>query len=199
MGKSSLVVLLLMIGFSAHAQQASEPATAVSSVNHSSELIEPMANKCPGIETVTSQDDPDLIYNRVVRCVDLEEFDRAAELMFVAMSFGKFDSMRVSGRVRHHAVARSRIKAMNRLDALQLDSLHKSLVLKFHDQTQRQQLCSTMRQIGRPSYQPRYMLEYENPLSSLQTHLEVPSSEIPAFEQELAWESVFFSFAQCPV
>ncbi|TLU66158.1 hypothetical protein FE810_05410 [Thalassotalea litorea] len=217
MGKSSLVVLILGFQFAAFAQQASEPVNipqtqvnaptptqtqtptqtpTQSQISHSQEPS-PEQTRCPGIETLSNKDDPNQIYRRVVRCSQLQEYDRAAELMFVAMSYGKFDSMRVSGKVRHHAAARSRIEAMNKLNAMQLDGLHQALIVKFQNEDERQQLCSLMRSIGQPVYQPEYMLNYQNPLSSRQTHLASPSLGLPTFEQELAWESVFFNFARC--
>ncbi|WP_394174506.1 hypothetical protein [Thalassotalea litorea] len=199
MGKSSLVVCILGFHFTVYGQQASEsivlPETAISQAEQTTTVL----NRCPGIETLTNKDAPDLIYNRVVRCADLKEYDRAAELMFIAMSFGKFDTMRVSGKVRHHAPARSRIKALNKLNGSQLEALHQALLVKFQSPDERQYLCRKMRGIGQPSYQPDYMLNYHNPISSRQTHLTAPSTQIPIFEQELAWESVFYSFARCPV
>ncbi|TKB44868.1 hypothetical protein [Thalassotalea mangrovi] len=196
MAKLGLVSLMLVSSIT-YAQQASESVPVADHAQVSEMPVSQPSWQCPGIETLTNQDQPSVIYNRVVRCVEMQEYHRAAELMFIAMSFGKFDSMRVSGEIRHHAIARTRIRALNKLDALQLDLLRQSLVLKFRNHDERQFLCSSLRGIGRPTYQPDYMVNYENPLSSRQLHLQIPSEELPAFEQEMAWENVYFNFARC--
>lgn len=80
---------------------------------------------CVKITRLTNQDTPADILPAVRRCIKSSRYERAVDLIIVALAYGRFDMARVADKSAHQAITA--------LQIINLNSLDKSKQTKFQD------------------------------------------------------------------
>ena len=112
---------------------------------------------CIPIEELSTEKTPEEIFARIDNCMNGEYYHLAGELYFTALAYASFDISRISSE-----------DAPGALGALLMDFTVRHPAEsrnKFHAATERitaknGRLCQSLRNLGYPTYEPTYMINY---------------------------------------
>ncbi len=186
-----LLILVLALFFA-------KPSFAEESiVNYESEgnlkSTRPVA--CVPLSSLTRAHTPADIFPGISKCVEAGAFARAIEMYAAASAFGRFDTLRVSDRTAHQAFQVLTMRAFADIDEIKVGAFQTALQNAFEDPKRMSEICSAVRKVGHPTYDPRYMIAHGmgafvgNP---------TPDGLVAGFDPEAAWETSLSGFLQCP-
>jgi len=150
--------------------------------------------ECINISKLKNTHTPADIFVGIEKCIKNEEYDKAVNLLFVASSYGKYDSLRVKDRTSHQAISMLKRKTMQRLDKNKIESFRNEFTLKEKDLKLNKANCNVLIYLGVPNYSPEYMMKH-----GMSNFTGKGGGLVADFEPSVAWAKVIKDFAKCSV
>ena len=113
----------------------------------------------PASDVKTTYSPADL-YRAVAVCVEGGDMKKGVLLYVLAGVYGRFDTLRVSDKTAHQALT---VLQMENLDPIAEDKsnqFREEIGRVAQDEDAHAELCSVVREIGPPTYYPRYMIQH---------------------------------------
>jgi hypothetical protein len=149
---------------------------------------------CINISELNNTYTPADMFVGIEQCIKNEEYDNAVNLLFVASSYGKFDSLRVKDRTAHQAISMLKLETMQKLDKNKIEAFRHEFTLKAKDPALNIANCNVLMSLGAPSYSPEYMMKH-----GMSNFTGKGGGLIDDFEPSEAWSTVIKDFAKCSV
>ncbi|MCF6196405.1 MAG: sel1 repeat family protein [Emcibacter sp.] len=116
---------------------------------------------CVGIDTLTNREIPPNIYRGASDCIKMEQYDKAAKLIFLARFYGAFDGKRIADRTAAQGI---RVLEMNMLSPVPM-ARKTNLQIYFTDHfniggVARSAFCRKITKMGYPVYHPDYLIQH---------------------------------------
>lgn len=150
---------------------------------------------CVPLSEMTSEYTPADIYPGVAACIKAGKYNKAVQLFALASAFGYFDRLRVIDKSAHQAVRVLQITNLRNLPMKQKKTFMKTM--KSVGATNSESLktmCSTIKDIGPPSYFPTYMVQHG---MSAFTGLNGTGVD-PNFNVKKSWKEALSVYLHCP-
>ncbi|KRG72131.1 hypothetical protein ABB29_00985 [Pseudoxanthomonas dokdonensis] len=177
---------------SGHASETSTPSVVNHQANGNLESKHPLG--CIGLGEVKNDYTPADLYKGVAACVNNGDMDKAAGLFSIAGAYGIFDTLRVTDRTAHQAVTVLKLENLGSLPKEEIESFQAAMTSISEDSARMQVLCQQIRQIGAPSYVPRYMIQH-----GMSAFTSKGGDELdPSFDKTVAWDKTLESYLHCP-
>lgn len=117
--------------------------------------------KCVDLSEVTNKKTPADILIGMRECIELKEFEKAAQLFAIAGVYGKYDTYRVKDKTAHQVTSILQEIILFDVD----EKVKEDLVVNLQkylkaDSEELNNVCSQIQQIGAPKYYPRYMVQH---------------------------------------
>lgn len=148
---------------------------------------------CIGLSEATNKHNPVDLLRAMDACLTEKDYDRAAQLFALSGAFGRFDMKRVTDRSAHQALLVAQQNVLLNLELEQATALPIRVKELSGDPEAHAKMCSAIRDIGPPSYYPRYMIEhgigvFTGNRGAVDASLDVQSS----------WDEVLDQYLRCP-
>ncbi|WKE67216.1 hypothetical protein PVT67_08260 [Gallaecimonas kandeliae] len=156
---------------------------------HDLESTKPAA--CTNISGLSSQQNPADIFSGVKKCLAEGKYDKAAKLYFAAISYGSFDTKRVSDQTAHQAISVLRMNVLGSQPQDALNKLQSKLKSLSSDNTS---LCGSLTKLGAPTYYPSYMIQHGMGAFSGQV---AKNDLVENFDGKKAWQETLATIAHC--
>lgn len=116
---------------------------------------------CIELSEVTNQNNPADILIGMRECIELKEFEKAVKLFAIAGVYGKYDSYRVKDKTAHQAISVLQQSILQNVDENDKKILVESLQRNLKEGSEElDHICLTIRQVGAPEYDPKYMPQH---------------------------------------
>jgi hypothetical protein len=135
----------------------STPQSNVSNYNAKGNLESPKPSGCVAVNQLSNQQNPVDIFTGLNTCMSDGNYSQAAELYFAGMSYGYFDTKRVSDKTAHQAIS---VLRMNVFGAQQKEVMEKLQVALDRISSDNSAICKSLTDLGAPSYKPTYMIQH---------------------------------------
>jgi hypothetical protein len=147
---------------------------------------------CVDIAALTTDDTPADIYPAVRTCIDHGDFQRAARLLAIAGTYGRFDTLRVLDVSAHQAV---QVLGMTNLRDLSQDAKEQfqAAFKAVAGSDQLADLCGQVRKLGPPTYYPTYMMQH-----GMSAFTGKGGGLKQDFNAAEAWDSSVSTYLHCP-
>lgn len=154
-------------------------------------LESPQPAGCVSIAELSNRQNPVDIFTGLNVCLTKQDFSNAAELYFAGMSYGFFDTKRVSDRTAHQAIS---VLRMNLLSAQPQDVLDKLQAALTHITSDNTAICQSLTKLGSPAYMPTYMIQHGIGAFTGQS---TKDGLVEDFDSEAAWKDALLTIAKC--
>ena len=151
---------LIIVGFLAVLSLSackSTPQNNVSNYNAKGNLESPKPSGCVEVNQLSNQQNPVDIFTGLNTCINDKNYSQAAELYFAGMSYGYFDTKRVSDKTAHQALS---VLRMNVFGAQPKEVMDKIQVALDKISSDNSAICKSLTALGAPSYKPTYMIQH---------------------------------------
>ncbi|WP_242521877.1 hypothetical protein [Motiliproteus sp. SC1-56] len=111
--------------------------------------------QCKPISQLSNKNNPVDIFTGIANCIENNNFQNAAELYYAGMSYGYYDTKRVSDTTAHQAISVLRMNIGGGMTEEQLQNLQHAL-----DSLTPEKICPTLTRLGKPEYRPTYMIQH---------------------------------------
>lgn len=161
--------------------------------NHPVHTQEP---DCLPLPALKSSYTPPELHASLARCVAQGEFSKAAQLFIVAGVYARFDGERLADRTAMSGGRTLNAETVSRLTDEQRGELLVAVQKILDDPAELQLVCSTLVDIGYPSYFPEYLIRERMQASAA----DAPPDDalLPAFDSRAVWEELLNTYALCP-
>ncbi len=147
--------------------------------------------QCVEISEVSNKNNPVDIFIGLSQCIENNNYNTAAQLYFVGMSYGYFDTKRVSDKTAHQAVSVLRMNVFGSLPQDKLESFQAALELVSTDA-----VCPSIVKLGPPEYMPTYMIQHGMGAFTGQA---TKDGLVEDFNAVSAWSDSLLTVAKCDV
>lgn len=154
-------------------------------------LESPKPSGCVAINQLSSEQNPVDIFGGLSRCIDEGSYVSAAELYLAGISYGYFDTKRVSDKTAHQAISVLRMNVFGAQPQPVLDKLQAELEKLSSDNAN---FCKSLIALGAPSYKPTYMIQHGMGAFTGQT---TKDGLVENFNAEAAWQDALTTIAEC--
>ena len=129
----------------------------VTNLQSQGNLEAPQPSECVSIGQLNSDQNPADIFVGMKKCLDNENYQTAAEMYFAAMSYGIYDTKRVSDTTAHQGILVLRMNALSGLSESQLPLIQSEIdsILASNEK-----VCEALKIRGLPTYYPKYMIQH---------------------------------------
>jgi hypothetical protein len=169
----------------------STPKSNVSNYNAKGNLESANSSGCVAINQLSNQQNPVDIFNGLNTCMNAEHYSQAAGLYFAGMSYGYFDTKRVSDKTAHQAIS---VLRMNVFAAQPKDVLDKLQVEIDKISSDNAGICTLLTDLGAPSYKPTYMIQHGMGAFTGQS---TKDGLLENFDSVAAWKDSLTTIAKC--
>ncbi|GEA10875.1 hypothetical protein [Alteromonas sp. KUL49] len=168
-------------------------STEPKNTNHESEgnLSHSKSIGCETLTKISSKNNPVDIFSGLYQCIEAGNYSTAAELYFVGMSYGYFDTERVSDNTAHQAISVLRMNTFGALAPKQVEAFQAAL-----NSIKTEEICTSLQKIGPPSYQPTYMIQHGMGAFMGQSS---NGGIVNGFDSDSAWQKSLSTIAQCKI
>ncbi len=151
------------------------------------------AESCPSVDQLKNTQSPFDMYKKLPACFDAKRYDDAARLYLIFQVYGKYDTLRVSDRSAHQAIAVLRMGIPGMIASNEVETFQASLDPMLEDRTQ---ICSLLTTLGRPDYHPSYMINH-----GLQAFggVQLNGGIRLDFDPETGWKETLRDYLKCPL
>ncbi len=186
--KKSLIIILRICGINnLHAQKNI-------SIEAEGNLESPNPCGCVELSKVMNEHNPADILNGMGKCIELEDFEKAAKLFAIAGVYGKYDTYRVKDKSAHQALLvlqQNILLNINETDKEKMISNLNKLLKK--DSEELNNVCQAIQQVGIPKYYPKYMVQH-----GIQAFLNKEGNGlIEEFDSEESWNLALKNYLHC--
>lgn len=155
-------------------------------------LESPKPAGCVSVGELSNKQNPVDIFTGLNVCLSNQDFSKAAEMYLAAMSYGFFDTKRVSDITAHQAISVLRMNLFSTQPKDVLDKLQDALVKLTDDNTA---ICESLTKLGAPAYRPTYMIQHGMGAFTGQSNNK--SGLVENFDSEAAWKDALPTIAKC--
>jgi hypothetical protein len=148
---------------------------------------------CTGSASVTPEHTPADLYPASAACARAGRYAEAVELYAFAYSYAMYDTRRVSDETAHQAV-----NALQAENLVALPDEQKRAFLAYFQRSAEPgsptiaQICSELRRVGRPEYEPTYMIQHG--VAAVAGEKNAPP---PDFDPDQVWLEVLRDKMRC--
>ncbi|HAU06500.1 MAG TPA: hypothetical protein DCS49_01755 [Gammaproteobacteria bacterium] len=153
-------------------------------------LESPKPAGCISVAELSNTQNPVDIFTRLNACLTDNNYSNAAELYFAGMSYGLFDTKRVSDKTAHQAISVLRMNLFGAHSQDNIDKLQTALTQLSSDNTA---ICQSLTKLGAPSYKPTYMIQHGMGAFTGQS---TKDGLVENFDSVVAWQEAL-SVAKC--
>ncbi len=146
---------------------------------------------CASADELANTMNPVDVFIGLNKCLRSENYSNAAELYFSGMTYGYFDTLRVSDKTAHQAISVLRFNLLGSLDQKALEDFQTALKKISEDNTK---LCQNLEDLGPPMYQPEYMIQHGMGTFSGSNN---SNGLIEGFNSEVSWKDSLATIANC--
>jgi len=150
-----------------------------------------MAEECPTVNQINNTHSPLEMYQKLPTCFDAKRYDDAVILYLISQAYGKYDTLRVSDRSAHQAMAVLRMSISSMIGTEQITEFQNALNPHINDRTK---ICSILKKLGQPNYHPSYMINhglkaFGGPQLNGGINID--------FQPEIAWQDTLQGYMKC--
>ena len=127
----------------------------------------------------------------VAQCIEQENYPQAAELYTMAMTYGFYDTLRVSDQTAHQALMVVRMNAFTKAQQSELVELQDAIAARL----EAPELCEQLQAIGKPQYHPDYMIEHG--MEAFSAMPEEKGGLVADFDAQAAWQHALQTVPKC--
>ncbi|MBS0351725.1 MAG: hypothetical protein JSR33_11185 [Proteobacteria bacterium] len=150
--------------------------------------------ECVGSEKLSNKYTPADLYKASAKCIDQNDYEKAAFLFALAGVYGRFDTYRVADQTAHQAVTVLRMETFGSLDEDKSVAFKKALLNSFHNPKKQTMLCKQIVLIGSPNYYPTYMIQHGMGAFEQKTNSDIVAN----FDAQAAWKKSLDTYLHCP-
>ncbi|WP_444902176.1 hypothetical protein ACJJIG_04400 [Microbulbifer sp. SSSA007] len=154
-------------------------------------LEAPKPAACVAIEQLQSNQNPADIFVGMKQCLDSENYASAARMYYAAMTYGIYDTKRVSDKTSHQGLIVLRMNTLGGLSEQQISLLQSEInaILESNEQ-----VCKTLTTRGLPTYHPTYMIQHGmGAFTGNQTN----NGLVENFDSQSAWSEAIEKTVKC--
>lgn len=188
MDKLKIIAVLATLSLSAC---NSTPQNNVSNYYAKGNLESPSPSGCVAVNQLSNQQNPVDIFIGLSTCMSVGNFSQAAELYFAGMSYGYFDTKRVSDKTAHQAISALRMSVFGAQPKEVMDMLQVELDKISSDNSS---ICKSLTDLGAPSYKPTYMIQHGMGAFTGQS---TKDGLVENFNSAAAWKGSLATIAKC--
>ncbi|UPT76551.1 hypothetical protein MN086_05725 [Sulfurovum sp. XGS-02] len=146
---------------------------------------------CIEVKELTNTNTPADIFVGIAKCLEKSDYQKAGELYFTALAYGRFDAYRVKDQTAHQAIPVLRMNYLGNLN--ETDTNEFQLALKKVN-GELNTICSALKELGKPAYYPNYMIQH-----GMRAFLgeQSKSALVDNFDSDKAWEDVLTNYVKC--
>lgn len=188
MDKLKIISVLAIISLSAC---NSTPQSNVQNYNAKGNLESPKPSGCVSVNQLSNNQNPVDIFTGLNTCIADGNYSKAAELYFAGMSYGYFDTKRVSDKTAHQAIS---VLRMNVFGAQPKEIMDKLQVELENISSDNSTICKSLTGLGAPSYKPTYMIQHG---MGAFTGQKTKDGLVENFDSGAAWKDSLTTIAKC--
>lgn len=147
--------------------------------------------KCKKVTELSNENNPVDIFIGLSQCIEEGKYQNAAELYFAGMSFGYFDTKRVSDRTAHQAITVLRMNLFGSLPQEKIEQFQEAVKAIGTDD-----ICNSLSALGKPEYFPTYMIQHGMGAFTGQT---TQDGLVENFDSVGEWTKTMSTVAKCNV
>jgi hypothetical protein len=147
--------------------------------------------ECISMAELSNTQNPVDIFTGLNACLNENNYSNAAELYFAGMSYGFFDTKRVSDKTAHQAISVLRMNLFGSQSQGVLDKLQVALTSITSDNTA---ICESLSNLGAPAYKPTYMIQHGMRAFTGQS---TKDGLVENFDLGAAWKDSLSTIAKC--
>lgn len=163
----------------------------VSNYEAAGNLESPQPSACVSVGELTNKQNPVDIFTGLNSCLAKNDYSSAAKLYFAGMSYGFFDTKRVSDRTAHQAIGVLRLNLFGAQPQEVLDKLQAALSNITSNNTA---ICKSLTTLGAPEYVPTYMIQHGMGAFTGQS---TKDGLVENFDSDTAWKDALSTIAKC--
>ena len=169
----------------------STPEGNVTNYEAAGNLESPKPAGCVSVGKLSNKQNPVDIFTGLNACLTQKEYSNAAELYFAGMSYGFFDTKRVSDKTAHQAISVLRMNLFGSQPQDVMDKLQVALTSITSDNTA---ICESLSNLGAPAYKPTYMIQHGMGAFTGQS---TKDGLVENFDSGAAWKDALSTIAKC--
>lgn len=169
----------------------STPKSSVTNYEASGNLESPKPTGCVSVAELSNTQNPVDIFTGLNACLTDNNYSNAAELYFAGMSYGFFDTKRVSDKTAHQAISVLRMNLFGAQSQDDMDKLQTALTKLSADNTA---ICQSLTDLGAPAYKPTYMIQHGMGAFTGQS---TKDGLVEDFDSVAAWKDALSTIAKC--
>lgn len=169
----------------------STPKSNVTNYEAAGNLESPKPAGCVSVGELSNKQNPVDIFTGLNACLINNNYSNAAELYFAGMSYGFFDTKRVSDKTAHQAISVLRMNLFGAQPQEVLDKLQVGLTNINSDNTA---ICKSLTKLGSPAYKPTYMIQHGMGAFTGQS---TKDGLVENFDSGAAWKDALSTIAKC--
>ena len=179
-----------MLSFSINNVQAQKTISLEAEGN----LESPNPCDCVDISEITNEHNPADILHGMGKCIEKNNFGKAARLFAIAGVYAKYDSYRVKDKSAHQALM---VLQQNILIDISEDDKN-NMIAKLRQTLEKgsselKNVCQEIEKVGIPKYHPKYMIRH-----GIQAFIETDGNGlVEDFNSEESWKLALESYLHC--
>ena len=154
-------------------------------------LEAPKPADCVSIDKLVSEQNPSDIFVGMKKCLDSKKYNMAARMYYAAMTYGIYDTKRVSDKTSHQGLAVLRMNTLGGLSEQQLSLLQSEVNAILESNTQ---VCKALTARGLPTYHPKYMIQHG---MGAFTGNQTENGLVSNFDSQAAWSEAIDKTVKC--
>ncbi|MCO7188581.1 MULTISPECIES: hypothetical protein [unclassified Pseudoalteromonas] len=169
----------------------STPKSSVTNYEADGSLGSTRPAKCVSVAELSNTQNPVDIFTGLNICLTEKNYSNAAELYFAGMSYGFFDTKRVSDKTAHQAISVLRMNLFGAQSQDNIDKFQMALTKLSSDNTE---ICQSLTDLGAPAYKPTYMIQHGIGAFTGQS---TNDGLVENFDAVAAWKDTLSTIAKC--
>lgn len=152
---------------------------------------------CIPINQISNKYTPADIYAGFSQCAEEDNLVYGARLFFLAGTYGRFDTLRVTDKSAHQAVRALLIINFGKVEKEKIRTYMRKIKAKMleNDAEEKEKICLEIKEFGPPDYYPRYMIQHG--LKALEKEHDGERALNEDFDAEEAWIASLEGYMHC--
>lgn len=151
---------------------------------------------CVGPDKLRNIYTPADLYPAVSQCARQANTRHGAVIFALAGAYGRFDTLRVSDKSAHQALAVLKMQTFNRLPPEVHKTFKENVSNILSDPKELAAVCAEVMRLGPPNYFPRYMVQHG--ISVFAKPVAGDTGLVKDFDAAAAWKSALSGYLHCP-
>ena len=169
----------------------STPQSTVTNYEADENLASSQQIECVPVTELSNTNNPVDIFGGLNSCLSQQDYSNAAQLYFAGMSYGFFDTKRVSDKTAHQAIS---VLRMNVFGAQSQDTLASFQAALENVTSDNSDTCQRLAELGPPAYKPTYMIQHGMAAFTGQT---TKDGLVENFDSNTVWQDTLNTVLKC--